>query len=142
MILMPGEGPVALISVGQSIMVRVQRSRVETAYQTAMQGNSSSVYREIVSSLYLSPIGSRSISSASSSSGGPPEGFVGDQHLADNDSKTRNATQNDRSYHQALSPNNAATTIRGALPLHQAVVAKHAGSATVSHRSGQAYATI
>ncbi|KAH8729094.1 hypothetical protein GQ44DRAFT_608048 [Phaeosphaeriaceae sp. PMI808] len=64
---------------------------LSTSNTTAMGG---SMYRGTTYSLDPSPAGSHSVSSASSISGGPGEGLVGDQHMVnDDDAKMMDASQ-------------------------------------------------
>ncbi|PSN68789.1 p53-like transcription factor [Corynespora cassiicola Philippines] len=63
-------------------------------------GGSGAVYRGNAYSLNPSPAGSHSVSSASSLSGGPVEGLVGDQHLVD-DEDTKMMDNQDYQYYPA-----------------------------------------
>jgi meiosis-specific transcription factor NDT80 len=78
-------------------------------------GMGSSIYRGTTYSLDPSPVGSHSVSSASSLSGGQVEGIVGDQHMVeDNDTKMMDAPS-DYSYYPA--PIYEPTKIETILPL-------------------------
>lgn len=57
-----------------------------------------SMYRGATYSLDPSPVGSHSVSSASSLSGGTVDGLVGDQHMVDEDDSKMMATHNDYQY--------------------------------------------
>jgi meiosis-specific transcription factor NDT80 len=84
-----------------------------------MGGN---IYRGNTYSLDPSPIGSHSVSSASSLSGGPHEGLVGDQHMVDsNDTKMNDAPQ-DYSYYPAPLYENIPAKIEHSLPLPQRII--------------------
>ena len=80
-----------------------------------------SLYRGTTYSLDPSPIGSHSVSSASSLSGGPGEGLVGDQHIVDDDTKMNDAPQ-DYSYYPAPLYENIPAKIEHSLPLPQRIV--------------------
>lgn len=83
-----------------------------------MGGN---LYRGTTYSLDPSPIGSHSVSSASSLSGGPPEGLVGDQHMVDDDTKMNDAPQ-EYSYYPGPLYESIPTKIENSLPLPQRAV--------------------
>lgn len=83
-----------------------------------MGGN---LYRGNTYSLDPSPIGSHSVSSASSISGGPSEGLVGDQNMVDEDAKM-NENPQEYSYFPAPLYESIPTKVDHALPLPQRVV--------------------
>ncbi|KAF2637447.1 p53-like transcription factor [Massarina eburnea CBS 473.64] len=64
-------------------------------------GMGGSVYRGTTYSLDPSPVGSHSVSSASSLSGGPVEGLVGDQHMGDDEDSKMIESHNDYQYYPA-----------------------------------------
>ncbi|KAF3031944.1 hypothetical protein E8E12_003207 [Didymella heteroderae] len=80
------------------------------------------LYRGATYSLDLSPIGSHSVSSASSLSGGPHEGLVGDQHMVDSDDTKMNDAPQDYSYYPAPIYENTPAKIEHSLPLPQRIV--------------------
>ncbi|KAF2850454.1 p53-like transcription factor [Plenodomus tracheiphilus IPT5] len=80
-------------------------------------GMGSSMYRGNTYSLDPSPVGSHSVSSASSLSGGPVEGLVGDQHMVDDeDSKMMDAPQ-DYSYYPNPIYDSIPAKLESTLPL-------------------------
>lgn len=75
-----------------------------TSYRNGLSGAGSSgmgggMYRGTAYSLDPSPMGSHSVSSASSLSGGPVETFVGDHHMADDDDSKMIQSHNDYQYY-------------------------------------------
>ncbi|KAF1843548.1 p53-like transcription factor [Cucurbitaria berberidis CBS 394.84] len=75
-----------------------------SSYSNGMSGGGStgmggSMYRGNTYSLDPSPVGSHSVSSASSLSGGPVEGLVGDQHMVDDDDVKMMEAPHDYSYY-------------------------------------------
>lgn len=96
-------------------------------------GMGGSMYRGNTYSLDPSPAGSHSVSSASSMSGGPVEGLVGDQHMTDaDDAKMMNAPHDYQYYPSALYDGIPAKA-EGTLPLpeRRAVKEEYPGHATV-----------
>ena len=83
-----------------------------------MGGN---LYRGTTYSLDPSPIGSHSVSSASSLSGGPSESLVGDQNMVDEETKMNDNPQ-EYSYFPAPLYESIPTKVDHALPLPQRVV--------------------
>lgn len=80
-------------------------------------GMGNSMYRGNTYSLDPSPVGSHSVSSASSLSGGPVEGLVGDQHMVDDeDSKMMDAPQ-DYSYYPTPIYDSIPAKLESTLPL-------------------------
>jgi meiosis-specific transcription factor NDT80 len=98
---------------------------------TAMGGN---MYRGNTYSLDPSPAGSHSVSSASSLSGGPVEGLVGDQHMVDeDDAKMMNASHEYQYYPSALYdglPSKAEGTLP--LPERRAVKEEFPGPSSIA----------
>jgi len=98
---------------------------------TAMGGG---MYRGNTYSLDPSPVGSHSVSSASSLSGGPVEGLVGDQHMVDDeDSKMMDAPRDYQYYPTALYdglPSKAEGTLP--LPERRAVKEEFPGPAAIA----------
>jgi meiosis-specific transcription factor NDT80 len=98
---------------------------------TAMGGN---MYRGNTYSLDPSPAGSHSVSSASSLSGGPVEGLVGDQHMVDeDDAKMMNASHDYQYYPSALYdglPSKAEATLP--LPERRAVKEEFPGPSSIA----------
>ena len=97
-------------------------TRAFGSYNNGMSNGSATmggnIYRGTNYSLDPSPIGSHSVSSASSMSGGPGEGLVGDQHIVDDDTKMNDATQ-DYSYFPGPIYENK---IEHSLPLPQRII--------------------
>lgn len=100
-------------------------TRAFGSYSNGMSNGSATmggnIYRGTTYSLDPSPIGSHSVSSASSLSGGPGEGLVGDQHMVDDDTKMNDAPQ-DYSYYPAPLYESIPTKIEHSLPLPQRIV--------------------
>lgn len=84
-----------------------------------MGGN---LYRCTTYSLDSSPIGSHSVSSASSLSGGPQEGLVGDRRLVDSDDTKMNDAPQDYSYYPAPLYENIPAKIEHSLPVPQRII--------------------
>ncbi|KAF2999791.1 hypothetical protein E8E13_006043 [Curvularia kusanoi] len=92
----------------------------------------SNLYRGTTYSLDPSPIGSHSVSSASSLSGGPPEGLVGDQNMVDEDSKMDEAPQGYQ-YYPAPIYDSIPAKVDHALPLpHRPVKEEYPGPAALA----------
>ena len=90
------------------------------------------MYRGTTYSLDPSPMGSHSVSSASSLSGGPPEGLVGDQHMIDDDTKMNDAPQ-EYSYYPAPLYESIPAKIEHSLPLPQRIIKEeHSGPAALA----------
>lgn len=75
-------------------------------YRNGLSGSGASglgggMYRGTTYSLDPSPVGSHSVSSASSLSGGPVEGLVGDQHMVDDEDTKMIESHNDYQYYPA-----------------------------------------
>lgn len=94
-----------------------------SGYSNSLSGGGSSgmgaMYRGNTYSLDPSPVGSHSVSSASSLSGGPVEGLVGDQHMVDDDeTKMMDAPHHDYSYYPTpIYDNNLPAKLESTLPL-------------------------
>lgn len=93
-----------------------------TGYSNGLSGGSatgmgSSMYRGNTYSLDPSPVGSHSVSSASSLSGGHVEGVVGDQHMHDDDDGKMMDAPNDYSYYPAPIYENVPAKLEATLPL-------------------------
>ncbi|KAL6711023.1 hypothetical protein ACN47E_006898 [Coniothyrium glycines] len=93
----------------------------------------SSMYRGNTYSVDPSPVGSHSVSSASSLSGGPIEGLVGDQHLVeDEDSKMMDAPH-DYSYYPTPLYDSIPPKLEHTLPLpERRIKEEYAGHAAVA----------
>jgi meiosis-specific transcription factor NDT80 len=76
-----------------------------------------SMYRGNTYSLDPSPVGSHSVSSASSMSGGPTEGLVGDQHMVDDDDSKMMDAQHDYQYYPSALYDGLPSKAEGVLPL-------------------------
>jgi meiosis-specific transcription factor NDT80 len=93
-----------------------------SSYTNGMSGSSAtgmggSMYRGNTYSLDPSPVGSHSVSSASSLSGGPIEGMVGEQHMGDEeDTKMMEAPQ-DYSYYPSSIYESIPPKLESTLPL-------------------------
>ncbi|KAF1946844.1 p53-like transcription factor [Clathrospora elynae] len=77
-----------------------------SGYSNGMSGSSAtgmggSMYRGNTYSVDPSPVGSHSVSSASSLSGGPVDGIVGDQHMGDDDDRKMMEARQVYSYYPA-----------------------------------------
>lgn len=98
---------------------------------TAMGG---SVYRGNTYSLDPSPSGSHSVSSASSMSGGPAEGLVGDQHMVDDDDTKMMNSSHDYQYYPSTLYEAVPAKAEGTLPLPERRVVKeeYSGPANVA----------
>lgn len=81
---------------------------------TAMMGGG---YRGNTYSLDPSPVGSHSVSSASSLSGGPVEGLVSDQHMVDDEDSKMMDVQRDYQYYPASLFDGLPAKAEGTLPL-------------------------
>ncbi|KAL5119178.1 hypothetical protein ACEQ8H_002886 [Pleosporales sp. CAS-2024a] len=94
-----------------------------TGFSNGLSGGGSagmggSMYRGTTYSLDPSPAGSHSVSSASSLSGGPAEGLVGDQHMADDeDTKMMHAPQDYHYYPSPIYDSSLGSKAEGTLPL-------------------------
>jgi meiosis-specific transcription factor NDT80 len=93
-----------------------------------------SMYRGNNYSLDPSPAGSHSVSSASSLSGGPVEGLVGDQHMVDEDDTKIMATSHDYQYFPAALYDSVPSKVGGTLPLpeRRAVKEEFPGTAAIT----------
>lgn len=80
-------------------------------------GMGSSMYRGNTYSLDPSPVGSNSVSSSSSLSGGPVEGLVGDQHMVDEEESKMMDAPHDYSYYPAPIYDNIPPKLETTLPL-------------------------
>jgi meiosis-specific transcription factor NDT80 len=108
-------------------------------YSNGISGSGSatmggSMYRGNTYSLDPSPVGSHSVSSASSMSGGPVEGLVGDQHMVDDeDAKMMDAPRDYGYYPSALYdgiPNKSEGTLP--LPERRPVKEEYPGTAAIA----------
>jgi meiosis-specific transcription factor NDT80 len=94
-----------------------------SSYSNGMSGSGAtgmggSMYRGNTYSLDPSPVGSHSVSSASSLSGGPVEGIVDDQHMVDHeDTKMMNTPHDDYSYYPASIYDTIPPKLESSLPL-------------------------
>ena len=88
---------------------------------TAMGG---SMYRGNTYSLDPSPVGSHSVSSASSISGGPIEGLVGDQHMVDDDDAKMMDSSRDYQYYPTALYEGLPSKPESTLPLPERRVVK------------------
>jgi meiosis-specific transcription factor NDT80 len=93
----PGQGPHGYGANG---------TQYTTSYRNGLSGGGSSglgggMYRGTTYSLDPSPLGSHSVSSASSLSGGPVESFVGDHHMAEDEDSKMIQSHNDYQYYPA-----------------------------------------
>ncbi|KAL5372261.1 hypothetical protein PMIN02_012651 [Paraphaeosphaeria minitans] len=93
----PGQGPHGYGTNG---------TQYTTGYRNGLAGGGSSglgsgMYRGTTYSLDPSPLGSHSVSSASSLSGGPVENFVGEHHMAEDDDGKMIQSHNDYQYYPA-----------------------------------------
>ncbi len=79
-------------------------------------GMGGSLYRGNTYSLDPSPVGSHSVSSASSLSGGPAEGLVGDQHMGEDEEVKMIETPHDYSYYPTPIYENMAPKLEATLP--------------------------
>lgn len=75
-----------------------------------------SLYRGNTYSLDPSPVGSHSVSSASSLSGGPAEGLVGEQHMGEDEEVKMMDTPHDYSYYPTPIYENMAPKLEAILP--------------------------
>ncbi|EDU44189.1 conserved hypothetical protein [Pyrenophora tritici-repentis Pt-1C-BFP] len=101
-------------------------SNGRTSYSGYSNGMSSSGATGMGSSMYRggntysldpSPVGSHSVSSASSLSGGPVEGLVGDQHMVEDDDTKMMDAPHDYSYYPSSIYENAPPKLESTLPL-------------------------
>ncbi|KAH7350273.1 hypothetical protein BKA66DRAFT_292267 [Pyrenochaeta sp. MPI-SDFR-AT-0127] len=96
-------------------------------------GMGGSMYRGNTYSLDPSPVGSHSVSSASSLSGGPAEGLVGDQHMVDDDDTKMMDAPHDYSYYPAPIYDNMPSKLEHTLPLpERRVKEEYAGPASIA----------
>jgi len=83
-----------------------------------------SIYRGNTYSLDPSPVGSHSVSSASSLSGGPVEGLVGDQHMVDDEDAKMIDPQRDYNYYPAPLYDSGIPKVEAMLPLPERRIVK------------------
>lgn len=107
-----------------------------TSYRNSLSGGGSSglgggMYRGTTYSLDPSPMGSHSVSSASSLSGGPVESYVGDHHMAEDDDAKMIQSHNDYQYYPAPIYEAVQPKIEGPIPPISRIKEEYPGSAAI-----------
>jgi meiosis-specific transcription factor NDT80 len=110
-----------------------------SSYGNGLSGNGTtpmggSMYRGNTYSVDPSPAGSHSVSSASSMSGGPVEGLVGDQHMVDEDDTKMMGGSHDYQYYPSGLYEGLPSKAEGTLPLpeRRSVKEEFPGPASIS----------
>lgn len=107
-----------------------------TSYRNGLSGGGSSglgagIYRGTNYSLDPSPMGSHSVSSASSLSGGPVESFVGDHHMADDEDAKIIQSHSDYQYYPAPIYEAVQPKIEGPVPPVSRIKEEYPGPAAI-----------
>lgn len=108
-----------------------------TSYRNSMSGGGSSglgggIYRGTTYSLDPSPMGSHSVSSASSLSGGPVESYVGDHQLADDENNKMIQSHNDYQYYPTPIYESVQPKFESAIPSVSRIKEEYPGSTAIS----------
>ena len=89
------------------------------------------MYRGTTYSLDPSPMGSHSVSSASSLSGGPVESYVGDHHLAEDENNKMIQSHNDYQYYPTPIYESVQPKVESTIPPVSRIKEEYAGSSAI-----------